>query len=140
MPAGEYTLTACAAATVWNNNQGNDNREGISLFLSDGTHDAAVPVTSSQYAPYTVSLALDDGEAMQLGLRAEDGNANTWAFLANVRLYYKELSQPNGISKTVNSKSSNSKRFDLGGQQIPHTSSDIPHFFKKGIYVLKVIK
>lgn len=122
LPAGKYTLSGCAAATVWHNNQGDDNREGISLFLSDGTQEASTPITTAQYAHYSVSLDLADGKSLQLGLRAEAGNANTWAFLSNISLHYEAPTIPADIGPSVHGQSPNNQCYDLTGRAIPALS------------------
>ncbi len=83
LPAGKYRLTGKAAATVWNNNSGNDNRPGVYFFAGD----AQTEVTTAQYGDYTVDFTVEnDGDAVTLGLKADDSNGNTWCFLSSLTL------------------------------------------------------
>ncbi len=83
LPAGKYRLTGKAAATVFNNNSGNDNRSGVYFFAGD----AQVEVTTAQYGDYTVDFSVEnDGDAVTLGLRAGSNNGNTWCFLSGLTL------------------------------------------------------
>lgn len=91
LPAGTYKLEAYAAATVWNNDNGADNREGVSLFAegsSTSKETKETAVTTATYAKYTVYYTLDEGETMTIGLRAGATNANNWVFLSDVTLTY----------------------------------------------------
>ncbi len=149
LPAGEYTLSACAAATLWNDNQGGDNREGISIFLSDGTEVAATPITTARYAPYAVSLVIDEEQPLQLGLRASSGNVNTWAFLANVCLSYKASEQPVAVGVQdpcnplprggVHHKNDAHECYDIGGRPM-RQNGDRGVFIKRGRLVTKKIE
>ncbi len=83
LPVGKYRLTGKAAATVWNNNNGNDNRSGVYFFAGD----AQTEVTTAQYGDYTVDFSVEsDGDAVTLGLKAGDSNGNTWCFLSSLTL------------------------------------------------------
>ena len=88
LPAGTYKLEAYAAATVFNNNSGADNREGVSLFAAGSSTSKETAVTTATYAKYTVYYTLDEGETMTIGLRAGATNANNWVFLSDVTLTY----------------------------------------------------
>ncbi|MBR1682458.1 MAG: hypothetical protein IJ700_08960 [Bacteroidaceae bacterium] len=134
LPAGTYTLTVFAAATLWNNNNGGDNREGISLFMGDGAATAATPVTTAQYAPYTLTFDLSEGNTLQLGLRAEAVNGNNWAFLADVRLAYQAPSQPDAIHAMNPGTVEDGSCYDLSGRQWADslTSHNVRH---KGILI-----
>lgn len=130
LPPGRYTLSAYAAATAWNNNHGADNRPGVSLFLSDGMHTAAVPVTSAQYAPYSVTFNLDQGQPLQLGLQADRQNTNTWAFLAGIRLRYEDTATP--VSTTLQTAPTRQPTLWYGIDGITHTKKPSRH----GIYLI----
>lgn len=83
LPAGKYRLSGKAAATVWNNNGGNDNRSGVYFFAAD----EQVEVTTAQYGDYTVDFSVEkDGDEVTLGLKAGDNNGNTWCFLSSLTL------------------------------------------------------
>ena len=83
LPAGKYRLTGKAAATVWNNNSGNDNRSGVYFFAGD----TQTEVTTAQYGDYTVDFSVEkDSDAVTLGLKAGDNNGNTWCFLSSLTL------------------------------------------------------
>ena len=88
LPAGTYRLEAYAAATVWNDNAGADNRAGVSLFAEGTTTRKETPVTSATYGKYTVYYTLAEGETLTLGLRADGSNQNNWIFLSDVTLTY----------------------------------------------------
>lgn len=87
LPAGTYRLEAYAAATVWNNNNGTDNRTGVTLF-AEGITTKETAVTTATYAKYTVYYTLGEGEELTVGLRAGDSNQNNWIFLSDVTLTY----------------------------------------------------
>jgi glucosylceramidase len=91
LPAGVYTLQGYAAATVWNNNNGNDNRTGVSLFAAGETTSAETAVTTATYGEYTVTYTLSEGEPLTIGLRAGANNGNNWIFLSDVTLSYQPL-------------------------------------------------
>ncbi len=83
LPAGKYRLTGKAAATVWNNNDGNENKSGVYFFAGDQQTE----VTTAQYGDYTVDFSVaNDGDAVTLGLKAGENNANTWCFLSSLKL------------------------------------------------------
>ena len=84
MPAGKYRLTAYAAATVWNNNNGGDNKKGVFLCCADGKTE----VTTATYDEYVVEGYLAEGGNLTLGLKADDNEGNTWCFLADMELQY----------------------------------------------------
>ena len=87
LPAGTYRLDAYAAATVWNNNNGADNRSGVALF-AEGINTKETAVTTATYAKYTVYYTLSEGEDLTIGLRAGDSNQNNWIFLSDATLTY----------------------------------------------------
>ena len=83
LPAGKYRLTGKAAATVWNNNSGNDNKSGVYFFAGDQQTE----VNTAKYGDYTVDFSVaNDGDAVTLGLKAGENNANTWCFLSSLKL------------------------------------------------------
>ena len=83
LPAGKYRLTGKAAATVWNNNSGNDNKSGVYFFAGDQQTE----VNTAKYGDYTVDFSVaNDGDAVTLGLKADENNANTWCFLSSLKL------------------------------------------------------
>ena len=83
LPAGKYRLTGKAAATVWKNSSGNDNRPGVYFFAGDQQTE----VKTAQYGDYTVDFSVaNDGDAVTLGLKAGENNANTWCFLSSLKL------------------------------------------------------
>lgn len=88
LPAGTYKLEAYAAATVWNNNRGGDNRMGVSLFAAGASANKETAVTTAAYDKYTVYYTLSEGEALTIGLRAGAENQNNWVFLSDVALTY----------------------------------------------------
>ena len=88
LPAGTYKLEAYAAATVWNSNNGNDNRSGVSLFMAGTSTAEETAVTTANYGKYTVYYALAEDETLTLGLRAGASNQNNWIFLSDVTLTY----------------------------------------------------
>ncbi len=85
LPAGDYTLSAYAAATVWNNNNGNDNRSGCHLFANEST----TAVTTPKYALYDVDFTLSEGQNLRVGLRVDEYNGNNWCFLSDMTLTYR---------------------------------------------------
>jgi hypothetical protein len=83
LPAGKYRLTGKAAATVWNSNNGGENKSGVYFFAGDQQTE----VTTAQYGDYTVDFSVaNDGDAVTLGLKAGKNNANTWCFLSSLKL------------------------------------------------------
>jgi hypothetical protein len=83
LPAGKYRLTGKAAATVWNDNKGNDNKPGVYFFAGDQQTE----VNTAKYGDYTVDFSVaNDGDAVTLGLKADENNANTWCFLSSLKL------------------------------------------------------
>ena len=82
LPAGKYRLTGKAAATVWNNNNGSDNRSGVFFFAGDQQTE----VTTAKYGNYTVDFSVANGEEVTMGLKAGKNNANTWCFLSSLQL------------------------------------------------------
>ena len=88
LPAGTYKLEAYAAATVWNSNNGNDNRSGVNLFMAGTSTSEETAVTTANYGKYTLYYTLAKGETLSLGLRAGASNQNNWIFLSDVTLTY----------------------------------------------------
>ena len=84
LPKGHYRLTAYAAATVWNNNNGNANKPGVYVFANDSKTE----VTSAKYNEYSVDFTLDKAGSVTLGLMAEGNQGNNWCFLSDVKLVY----------------------------------------------------
>lgn len=84
LPQGCYRLEGYAAATVWNNNNGNDNRKGVFLFAGDNKTE----VTTANYGKYTVDFCIDTAQPVTLGLCADGNQGNTWCFLSDVKLIY----------------------------------------------------
>ena len=84
LPKGHYRLIAYAAATVWNNNNGNANKPGVYVFANDSKTE----VTSAKYDEYSVDFTLDKAGSVTLGLMAEGNQGNNWCFLSDVKLVY----------------------------------------------------
>lgn len=84
LPQGCYRLEGYAAATVWNNNNGNENRSGVFLFAGDNKTE----VTTANYGKYSVDFCLDSAQPVTIGLCAEGNQGNTWCFLSDVRLFF----------------------------------------------------
>ena len=84
LPKGHYRLIAYAAATVWNNNNGNANKSGVYVFANDSKTE----VTSAKYDEYSVDFTLDKVGSVTLGLMAEGNKGNNWCFLSDVKLVY----------------------------------------------------
>lgn len=129
LPKGAYTISAYAAATIWNNNSGADNRSGVSLFAEANGKSKSIAVTTAKYAKYSVDFVNDDDNDITIGLRAGANNANTWAFLSDVTILYKgDVS--NGITEypTMESVVNDSEIYDLQGRKVKTPS--------RGIYIV----
>jgi hypothetical protein len=84
LPAGAYTLQADAAATVWNNNNGGENKRGCYVFA--GTSDTEI--TSATYSTYTFGFTLAEAGTVRIGIKSKTNEGNNWCFLSNVKLTY----------------------------------------------------
>ena len=85
LPAGSYRLSAYAAATEWNDNKGDKNREGCYLFANT----ADTKVTTAAYGLHSVDFTLSEGQNLRVGLRAKADNGNNWCFLSDMTLTYR---------------------------------------------------
>ncbi len=85
LPAGDYTLSAYAAATEWNNNNGGKNRDGCYLFANT----AATRVKTAAYGLHSVDFTLSEGQNLRVGLRVDEYNGNNWCFLSDMTLTYR---------------------------------------------------
>jgi len=132
LPAGKYSLSAYAAATVWNNDRGNDNRAGVNLFLSGSTTHAETPVTTPSYGLYSVDYELPEGEPLTLGLQADASNQNTWMFLSDVVLTYQPSVVPLHIAD-VPASQADARLYDLNGRYLGTDAS--AHFLPRQIYI-----
>ena len=129
MPKGAYTIEAYAAASVWNNNKGDDNRSGVSLFVEANSKSKTTAVTTANYAKYAVDFVNDGDNDLTIGLRAGANNENTWAFLSDVTILYKgDVS--NGIAEypTMESIAKDTQIYDLQGRKVKTPS--------RGIYII----
>ncbi len=129
LPEGTYTLQAYAAATVWNNNKGNDNRSGVNLFAATPDMVSETPVTSATYALYSVDIAKYDDADLTVGLRAGADNQNTWAFLSDVIVRYRGRLTDGIVEHPVTGgESSSLEIYDLQGRRVCKPS--------RGIYIV----
>lgn len=129
LPKGAYTIEAYAAASVWNNNKGDDNRSGVSLFVEANSKSKTTAVTTANYAKYAVDFVNDGDNDLTIGLRAGANNENTWAFLSDVTILYKgDVS--NGIAEypTMESIAKCTQIYDLQGRKVKTPS--------RGIYII----
>lgn len=84
LPKGHYRLTAYAAATVWNDGDGNANKPGVYVFANDSKTE----VTTAKYGEYSVDFELNEAGSVTLGLMAQGNQGNNWCFLSDVKLLY----------------------------------------------------
>ncbi len=128
LPEGTYTLEAYAAATVWNNNKGGDNRTGVSLFAAGNTNSSETAVTTATYGKYSVTYELREGEPLTIGLCAGANNQNTWVFLSDVTLTYQN--QETGIEQITHVQNLDNRCYDLMGRPVSSTNQ------KRGVYIM----
>ena len=86
LPAGQYALTAFAAASSWttsDDNASNQNKAGAYLFAGN----EQTQVTTNKYGSYTVLVTLSERSNLEIGMKADGSNGNNWCYLANVHLY-----------------------------------------------------
>ena len=117
LPQGRYRLEAYAAATVWNNNQGNANKVGVSLFAETDDKTVETEVTTAQYAKYAVDFDQKTTGDVTIGLRADEGNQNTWIFLSDVKLLYKG-GLADGIVVSGREPATPAEMYDLQGRRV----------------------
>ncbi len=129
LPQGHYRLEAYAAATKWNNNRGNENMPGVSLFAetADG-HSVDTKVEKAQYALCAVDFDNTTQGDVTIGLRAAAGNQNTWVFLSDVKLLYKGPVSDDIALSDMGDDSSAVGIYDLQGRHVNTPS--------KGVYIV----
>lgn len=115
LPVGKYRLEAYAAATVWNSNNGNENKPGVYVFAGDERTE----VTTATYGLYTVDFTLEESVPVTLGLQAKGNQGNTWCFLSDVKLTYLEgITTGNVIMENDKVDINDNAIFDLQGRRI----------------------
>jgi len=115
LPVGKYRLEAYAAATVWNSNNGNENKPGVYVFSGDERTE----VTTATYGLYTVDFTLEESVPVTLGLQAKGNQGNTWCFLSDVKLTYLEgITTGNVIMENDKVDINDNAIFDLQGRRI----------------------
>ena len=85
LPAGNYRLTAYAAAQKYKNDTECGGNTADKVYLM--ANDTKVAVNSDTYANYVLDFTLDSKQDVKIGLWAADGNDMNWLFLSNVHLF-----------------------------------------------------
>ena len=123
LPAGKYHFEGYAAATVWNNNNGGQNKAGVYLF-ANGNRTA---VNSATYSLYAVDFELTIDGPVTLGLEASGNEGNTWCFLSDVKLTY--LGNTTAVKAVADKKEGDAQHiYNLSGCLVSKTIPD-------GIYI-----
>ena len=125
LPAGKYRLEVYAAATVWNNNNGNENKSGVYVFAGDERTE----VTTPTYSLYTVDFTLEETAPVTLGLQAKGNQGNTWCFLSDVKLTYLDETSKVITNTTYTPAFEKNSTYDLLGRRVNQARG-------RGIYIM----